>query len=92
MGRKTRSLEKVQEYILPVIVERQNGAYFAYSPIWKDCYAQGDSVEEAVSEINMVAQTLIEIYKEEGLKVPLKLDKDEVKVNQVINMPVFVTA
>lgn len=64
--------EKVAEYELPIkIVPQKEGGYVVTCPAWKDCYAQGDSVEEATLEITAVAQSLIELYKEEGLRIPL---------------------
>lgn len=93
MGKKTiKKIEKVLEYELPVKMEPQDGGYFAFCPRWKDCYAQGDTVEEAISEINLVAQTLIEIYQEEGIKIPLEVEKSPLKIEEIINIPVFVTA
>jgi len=93
MERKTiKKVEKVLEYELPVKIQPQNGGYFAFCPKWKDCYAQGDTVEEALSEINLVAQTLIEIYQEEEMKIPLCMEESPLKVEEIINIPVFVTA
>jgi predicted RNase H-like HicB family nuclease len=63
----------IQEYELPIKVEKEEGGYFATCPIWQDCYAQGDTVEEAISEISEVAMGLIELYQEENMTVPLKL-------------------
>ena len=64
---------KVLEYQLPIkIEENKEGGFAAFSPLWSDCYAQGDTLDEAVNEINAVAASLIELYKEEGLRIPLK--------------------
>ncbi|MCL5784445.1 MAG: type II toxin-antitoxin system HicB family antitoxin [Patescibacteria group bacterium] len=68
--------EKVFEYELPIKIEPQKeGGFVVTCPLWSDCYAQGDTLDEAVLEITGVAQSLIELYKEEGLKIPLKLQK-----------------
>jgi len=70
--KQTKKL-KVQEFELPVKIDQDpSGGYVATSPIWQDCYAQGDSLDEAVNEIIAVASSLIELYKEEGLRIPLK--------------------
>lgn len=62
----------VLEYELPVKVAAQKGGGFvAVSPAWPDCYAEGDTVDEAMWEIVGVAQSLIELYKEEGLTIPV---------------------
>lgn len=65
----------VNEYELPVEITKDRGGYFAVCRNWKDCYAQGDTIDEAVSEITAVAASLIELYQEEGKKIPLKLQK-----------------
>lgn len=61
------------EYELPIKIEEDpSGGFVATSPVWPDCYAQGDTLDEVVNEIIAVASTLIELYKEESLKIPLK--------------------
>lgn len=83
---------KVSSYELPLKIESQNdGSFVATSTVWSDCYAQGDSVDEAVLEATAVAQSLIELYKEEGLKIPLKLTKESM-VSSPITVPVIVSA
>lgn len=82
--------QKVSEYELPIKVEPQKGGGFVVtSPLWQDCYAQGDNVDEAILEITAVAQSLIELYKEEGKVIPLKLQKEVVNPTSV---PVIVAA
>lgn len=62
------------EFELPVVIEREeDNTFVAKCPNWHDCYAQGDTIEEVINEISYVASSLIELYKEEGLKIPLKL-------------------
>lgn len=64
---------KVSKFELPIKIGAQKeGGYVVTCPIWKDCYAQGDTIDEAVLEITAVAQSLIEIYQEEGMLIPLK--------------------
>lgn len=64
--------KKVLEYELPIKIESQKeGGYLAKCPIWVNCYAQGDTMDEVILEITAVAQSLIDIYKEDGLKIPL---------------------
>jgi len=75
MNKKTLD---IQEYELPInIQEEKEGGFTASCPIWKDCYAQGETIEEAINEISYVASSLIELYKEEDLRIPLKLKKTE---------------
>ena len=77
MKKKTQShygakLVRFLEYELPLRIEQENGSYIAYSPKWKDCYAQGDTPEEAIAEATMVAASLVELFYEEGMDIPLK--------------------
>lgn len=83
---------KVLSYELPLKIEQQkDGSFVATSIVWADCYAQGDTIDEAILEVTAVAQSLIELYKEEGLKIPLKLSKEGVG-SSPITVPVIVSA
>ena len=87
-----KAKKKVLEYELPIKIEPQKeGGFFVLSPIWKDCYAQADTIDEAILEITAVAQSLIELYKEEGLKIPLKPLKNK-RVDSSLYLPVIVSA
>ncbi len=86
-----RQAPKAFEYELPIEVETQKVGFVVRCPIWKDCYAQGDTLDEAILEVTAVAQSLIELYKEEDLKIPLKIQKTS-SVDSPISIPVIVTA
>lgn len=89
MYKQTR---KVSEYELPIKIKLQKeGGYVVVCPKWSDCYAQGDTVDEAVLEITAVAQSLIELYQEEDLKIPLKKQKEKGIANP-LTVPVIVAA
>lgn len=69
---KTNKTITLSEFELPVSISAdQTGGFIAKSSAWPDCFAQGDTVEEALQEITAVAASLIELYDEEGMKVPL---------------------
>lgn len=86
-----KRFQKVSEYELPIkITTQKEGGYVVASSVWKDCYAQGDSIDEAILEITAVAQSLIELYKEEGLKIPLKISKE--KATDSFSVPIIVSA
>jgi predicted RNase H-like HicB family nuclease len=70
---KEKKVLTIKEYKLPVTLTEEDGYFIAICNEWKDCYAQGNTLEEAITEINYVAVSLIELYQEEGMKVPLKL-------------------
>lgn len=81
---------QVFEYELPVKVEKDpSGGFVAKSPVWSDCYAQGDSIDEVTNEISSVAASLIELYKEEGMRIPLK--KKSTSKNS-FKIPVYTSA
>lgn len=85
-----KQTKRISEYELPIKIEPQKmGGYVATCSIWPDCYAQGDTVDEAVLEITAVAQSLIELYKEEGSKIPLKTQRERAVVNP-FTVPVIV--
>lgn len=91
MNKKTLD---IQEYELPITIqEEKEGGFTASCSLWKDCYAQGETIEEAISEISYVASSLIELYNEEGLKIPLKLKKTEKNQGREfnINFPLIVS-
>lgn len=91
--RKKQTLT-IQEYELPIVInEEAGGGYLARCPIWEDCYAQGDSLEEAINELSYVASSLIELYKEEDLKIPLRVKKTLKKHlgDLKINFPLLVS-
>ncbi len=52
MKNKTVTL---QEYELPIIIHEEETGFLATCPVWQDCYAQGDTIEEVISEISNVA-------------------------------------
>ena len=65
----------VNQYNLPVQIKKEGKWYLATCPSWSACYVQARSIEEAISEITAVAKTLIEIYNEKNLEIPLDLVK-----------------
>lgn len=88
-----RKSEKVLQYELPLDIKRDvSGGYIATCTMWSDCYAQGDSIDAAVLEVTAVAQSLIELYTEESLQIPLKMQKERSLTMPPFTIPVFVTA
>lgn len=87
-----KQTRKVSEYELPIKIDPQKeGGYIVSCPEWSDCYAEGDTVDEAVLEITAVAQSLIELYKDEDLKIPLKKQKEKGVTNS-FTVPIIVAA
>ena len=83
----------VLEYGLPIkILSQKEGGFVAVCPTWSDCYAQGETVDEAILEITGVAQSLIELYNEEDLKIPLKRKISKKLIGEKFSIPVIVEA
>lgn len=84
----------LQEYDLPTVIHYEEAELVATCPAWQDCYAQGDTIEEVLSEISNVASSLIELYKEEEMPVPLKLKSTTQKQPNefTVSFPVIVSS
>lgn len=67
---KNKKILSIAEYELPITIHEEDRTFIAKCTKWQDCYAQGNSLEEAINEIAYVASSLIELYNEEGLKIP----------------------
>lgn len=92
---KKNKLLTIQEYDLPIIIHSEKeGGFVATCPDWQDCYAQGDTIEETITEISYVATALIELYKEKNMIIPLKLKKESKKssIDLKITFPLVVAA
>ncbi len=77
----------IQEYELPITIqEEKEGGFTAVCSLWEDCYAQGESIEEVINEISYVASSLVELYKEEEMEIPLKLKKIEKNQSRGFNL------
>lgn len=80
----------VQEFQLPIEIKKDGEFFLAQCPIWHDCYAQGKTIDEVTAEILAVASSLIELYQEEGLKIPLKhLGEEKLPDKISFSIPVF---
>lgn len=88
-----KRVTQVAEYELPIKMEPQKeGGFVVRCPAWSDCFAQGETIDEALLEITAVAQSLIELYKEENMRIPLKRSKQKRTVAQPLSLPIFVSA
>lgn len=91
--KKNKTLQ-IREYELPITIqEEKRGGFTAVCTLWTDCYAQGESIEEVLNEISYVASTLLGMYKEEGIKIPLKLKKQAEKETKgfTLSIPLIVS-
>ena len=80
----------VKKFQLPIEIEREKNFFLAHCPVWADCYAQGETIDEVTAEILGVASSLIELYQEEGLKIPLKHTEEGKLPHKIsFSIPVF---
>lgn len=80
------------EYALPVTIEKDKDGYVATCPLWDACFAQGSSLEEAINEISYAASSLVELYREEGLAIPLELKETKKhKSSFSFNFPLIIS-
>lgn len=90
----TKKQLHIEKYSLPIQVEQdKEGTFTARATGWSACYAQADTLEEVISEVSLVASSLIELYKEEGLKIPLKLVKEQSQKSSTfkLNFPLVIS-
>lgn len=59
-------------FSVPLEISKSGDFFVAKCPQWSDCYAQGETIDDATSEAISVASSLIELYEEENIEIPLK--------------------
>jgi predicted RNase H-like HicB family nuclease len=63
-----------------VILEKgRESGYVAYVPALRGCVSQGDSREDAISNIKEAIEVYIEALLEDGLAVPTEVGKETVE-------------
>ena len=60
----------MQTYNLPIIIEKDEAGYVAYCPELQGCYTQGDSYEEALTNIEDAIRLHIEDRVANGESIP----------------------
>lgn len=86
-----KKVTSIKEYQLEVEVKpEKTGGFVATCPQWSDCYAQGETVDEAVLEITAVAQGLIDLYTEKNINIPLKAATEK-KLDNPLKLSVIVS-
>ena len=53
-----------------VIIEKDDDGYFAHLPALRGCYAQGDTYEETLANVQDTIRLNLEDIKESGQKMP----------------------
>ena len=64
-----------------IIIEKgRESGYVAYAPALKGCVSQGDTREEAISNIKEAMEAYVEALLQDGLTVPTEVGKDTVEL------------
>lgn len=81
----------MRKLVLPIEIESlEEGGFLAICDAIQGCHAEGDTVGEALENIEDVARIILELRKEKGLSVPDELDDFEftpLKAQVVVNLP-----
>lgn len=68
----------MDQYVLPAEVEALNdGRFLAYSEAIEGCHAEGDTLAEALDNLQDVARALLETMTEDGVPWPKELRRFE---------------
>ena len=77
-------------YRLPIEVEPlETGRYLAVCPAIQGCHAEGDTIAEAIENLEDVARQLLELRLEDGMPVPSELVEADSRT--VVRSEVLVT-
>lgn len=65
----------MRKFVLPIEIESlEDGRFLAVCDVIQGCHAEGDSVGEALENIEDAARVLLELRQEDGLPLPDGLD------------------
>ena len=58
--------------VFPVILRQEaDGGYFVMNPAFESCYSQGDTIEDALSNIKEATEMCLEEAQEQGKKATI---------------------
>jgi len=60
----------MKNYRFSVVIERDEGGYYAFCPELQGCYTQGDAYEEALANIKDAIRLHVEDRLESGEEIP----------------------
>lgn len=91
MKKKIQKRVEVLEYKLPVtITPLEEGGYLARCEKLQGCMAEGETMEQALSFITDVARNIIDIRREEGMNIPLRvIEKADLKSKVELSIPLI---
>jgi predicted RNase H-like HicB family nuclease len=77
--------------LIPVQIEAlEEGGYLAICDVIQGCHAEGETVAEALENLEDVARVLLEVQKEDGIPLPAELE--EFRPDTVIQAKLVVPA
>lgn len=80
----------MRRLVIPVEVETlEEGGFFAVCPLIHGCHAVGDSLPEALDNLEDVARVLLELLEEDGQPIPEGLRM--ASADQPLRGEIFVT-
>ncbi|MEX1255215.1 MAG: type II toxin-antitoxin system HicB family antitoxin [Dehalococcoidia bacterium] len=66
----------MRSLLIPVQIEAQEeGGYLAICDVIQGCHAEGETVAEALENLEDVARVLLEVQKEDGVPLPAGLEE-----------------
>jgi antitoxin HicB len=66
----------LKQYVLEVEIEQlEDGRYIADCPDFEGCHAEGDTLAEALGNLEEVARMIIDLCREKGLPLPPEYDE-----------------
>ena len=82
----------MRKLILPIEIESlEDGRFLAVCDVIQGCHAEGDTVGEAIENVEDAARVLLELRKEHGLPLPEELEdfsaSTTIKAQIVVALP-----
>lgn len=60
----------MRKFTLPIVIEKDSDGYYVFCPVLQGCYTQGDTYEEALSNIEDAIRLHIEDRLASGEAIP----------------------
>ncbi len=80
--RRLKSIRYLPKYKFTIVVEKdEDGIFIVSCPAIQGCYTQGDTLEEAISNIKDVISLHIQARKEQGEEIPIEVMIGEIEVS-----------
>lgn len=64
------TIERMKTFTFPVVIEKDEDIFYAECPVLEGAYTQGDTHEEALSNIKEAIGLVLEGMENEGKEIP----------------------